>query len=150
MPVPYVNIAILGQWTWMLFVAAVVILITTTLRRVPDQQATTKGERSKRYLVVRIGNIPPDKSREALEKHLKSSIAQDPILQKTTDTTGRLTLVRMNRDSTCATVTFRTSITEDELIRSLYRASEGQSYEYDCNFHGITPLYEHESIVNFE
>ncbi|RYP39571.1 hypothetical protein DL767_002119 [Monosporascus sp. MG133] len=144
------NTAILGEWAWPLLLAAVVILITVISRNPFFWKAPAQKQTSQRHLTLRIDEVPSDKSREALKNDLRSISTRDSGLEETINTLNRLTLVRRNKHSACATASFRTSIPEDVLLGRLQYASEGLPYKYDCKFYGITPLYEDETSAKVD
>ncbi|ERF76578.1 hypothetical protein EPUS_05851 [Endocarpon pusillum Z07020] len=96
----------------------------------------------KRFLTLRIDEVPIDKSREALEHDLKSVVERDPGLKEDSITIMQHSLVRRDQKMACATATFRTSIPANEVIRKLHQARSSLPYRFDVKFHGITPLYE--------
>ncbi|RYP53591.1 hypothetical protein DL768_001455 [Monosporascus sp. mg162] len=144
------NTFIPGEWTWPLLVAPVVILITAMSRNALFRRAPTQKDKPQRHLTLRIDDVPSDKSREALKNDLRSIATRDSGLQETINTLSRLTLVRRNEHSACATASFRTSIPEDVLLGRLRCAGEGLPYRYDCKFYGITPLYEDETSTKVD
>ncbi|KAI0437727.1 hypothetical protein F4803DRAFT_570483 [Xylaria telfairii] len=88
------------------------------------------NQRPKRYLTLRVNQVPLDSTRESFENTLKSIATPNPVLYEAVNTLSHVTLVRMNKHSACATVTVHTSLSNDEL--------------FDSDFYGITPLYDHE------
>ena len=109
----------------------------------PIQQTPIQTKRPERYLTLRIDEIPingsdtSDKALDLLRHELKEMFAKDPDLR---DSVCSISLASRDSSCACATVTFHTSIPETELIGRLQRV-ESRTYQYDFNFHGITPLY---------
>ncbi|KAI8950509.1 hypothetical protein F4801DRAFT_343355 [Xylaria longipes] len=108
----------------------------------PIPQPNTKP---KRCLTLRINQVPLDLAHESFENDLKSIAIQDFVLHEAVNTLNHLTLVRMNKHSSCATATFHTSLSNDELVRRIQIASDSRPYKFDSDFYGITPIYDHEN-----
>ncbi|KAI8626567.1 ankyrin repeat-containing protein [Xylariaceae sp. FL1651] len=110
-------------------------------------QALNLSDSRRRYLTLRINDVHVSSSREAFAGDLKSIIAADLILKKNIKTLSNVSLVRTNKRSACGTATFHTSLPDQELVQRLQGASKGKEhpYTFDCDFYGITPLYEHET-----
>jgi hypothetical protein len=96
----------------------------------------------KRLFTLRIGEIPIDKSREAFERDLRSIVDRDPDLKEDSITIMQHLLVRRNQRMACATATFHTSISANEVIRKPSKAGTSFPYRFDIKFYSITPLYE--------
>ncbi|KAK1977851.1 hypothetical protein LZ30DRAFT_243022 [Colletotrichum cereale] len=143
--------SILDEPAWALFIAAILALVTLISYPLIVRQSHAPVEQvgPKRDLAVRIDDVPVDKSCEALRDDLRSITAQDLGMKATIDTVGRLSLVRRDKDYACATATISTSIPGAELLKRLNCASKGLAlpYRFDCEFYGITPLYESEDGV---
>jgi hypothetical protein len=93
-------------------------------------------------LTLRIDEVPTDKSHEALEHDLKSILEQDPGLKEDSIIIIQHFLVARDQTMACATATFCTSISANEVIRKLHLAKTNLPYRFDVKFYGITPLYE--------
>ncbi|KAI1113364.1 hypothetical protein F5Y14DRAFT_213264 [Nemania sp. NC0429] len=106
-------------------------------------------EKTKHYLTLRINKIPANYTRKRLKRELNTIAAFDSVLQKTIRTLSRISLVKINESSACGTATFHTSLPGEVLARRLQGASRdtGYHYEFDCEFNGITPLYEHRTAA---
>ncbi|KAF9879711.1 hypothetical protein CkaCkLH20_02522 [Colletotrichum karsti] len=101
-----------------------------------------KPRRERKSIVVRIQEIPIEKSKEGLQNDLMSLASKDPELETTVKGVERLTFARVNKHDARATAIFPTTLPQSELLRRLKEASyeSSMSYEFDCDFYGITPL----------
>ncbi|KAL7770063.1 hypothetical protein ACKLNR_001447 [Fusarium oxysporum f. sp. zingiberi] len=117
----------------------IVVLLTAILfcktAKKPLQPPTIK------CLTLRINDIPADKA-DNLDHNLKAIIEQDPTLRTVAATPVRRSLAPKDKQSVCATISIRTSLSANELSDRLRRVSNGYPYRYSSKFDGITPLYE--------
>jgi hypothetical protein len=120
------------------FIGALVALVIAHFWRPPK----TKTSTIKRPLTLRIDEVPVNKLPETLECDIKSIVEGDPDLKAASITIERHFLVARDQKIACATATFYTSISADELISKLDRVRASHPYRFDVKFHGITPLYE--------
>lgn len=109
--------------------------------------ATPKKKEKLKFLTLRIDEIPPDHTKETLENELRSilqSITEaDADLRQAIDLTVIVhSLERRTEDRLCSTTTFCTSISAIKLVAELRKAGQKYRYDYNCDFSGITPLYE--------
>ncbi|KAI0455693.1 hypothetical protein F5B21DRAFT_178737 [Xylaria acuta] len=143
--------AILGEAAWPILMATATILATGIFRYFFSKRTSREDEKPEeepgRHLTLRIHDVQVGWSREDFEEDLRSIIAADLTLKETIKTLSSVTLVRMNKHSACGTATFHTSLSDHELVQQLRGASKGKEhpYKFDCEFYGITPLYEHET-----
>ncbi|KAF5675926.1 ankyrin repeat-containing protein [Fusarium denticulatum] len=113
----------------------------TLTRRVDDTPTETLAPKTKKSLTLCINEIPADHI-EKLDRNLES------ILGKILDPRGdanpmvRRSLVSHGKDSLCATVSIKTSLSADDLSAQLCQAGQAHPYKYTCKFTGVTPLYE--------
>ncbi|KAI1073352.1 hypothetical protein F5B20DRAFT_567330 [Whalleya microplaca] len=140
-------------WAWPFLLSAAVALFTVVLFR-PLFAKLSKLEqeinlhtgkvtlKSKRELSIRISEVPAGTSLDTLSNNLKSTVVEDPALGEILDTLVVRSVIPIRTHIACATVTVRTSVHEDEVIRRLKEASKKVPYRYDCEFYDITPLYE--------
>lgn len=106
-------------------------------------------QRPNKPLTLRILEVPIDTTREQLKVNLESIISSDSGLRD--KVTLRLhSLVRRDRMSSCATVTFHASVSKVDLIKRLRQTSLDYPYKFDLDFYGITPVYEDPSGANVE
>ncbi|KAI1825244.1 hypothetical protein F4861DRAFT_538149 [Xylaria intraflava] len=140
--------AILRRATWLVVIAIAVIAVASfqyfsILRK--DKKTKAKP---KRHLTLRVNDVPAAWTRERFEDDLRSISLSDPALEETIKTLSRVSLIRSNENNACGTVTFYTSLSNQGLLQRLQAASntgKERPYKFDYTFHGITPLYEHES-----
>ncbi|VTT58628.1 unnamed protein product, partial [Fusarium fujikuroi] len=113
----------------------------TPTRRVDDTPAETSAPKTKKSLTLRIDEIPADHV-DNLDRNLKS--IHDKVVDLQGDANPMIcrSLVSHGKDSLCATVSIKTSLSADDLSAQLRRAGNSYPYNYTCKFEGITPLYE--------
>ncbi|KAM7210732.1 hypothetical protein V8F06_013894, partial [Rhypophila decipiens] len=127
------NLLLAFPFLTTIFIAITVPLCYRLSRRSPPKPPTPKPPTPKR-LPVRITNIPPDTSRENVERQLRSIAVETHVI---TDASV-YHLVPTNRGTVCTTATVCTSSSENELLQRLH---EALPYSFDCHFYGITSLY---------
>ena len=133
----------LQDYTWPIIVTLISALSAALylhLSRVkPSQERAlpqeAKPPKAKRSISLRICGIPASVFFDEIEEQLKtiddvSVVRWHPLL-------------RMDKQSRCTIVDIKTALPETELLRQLNTTSE-QSYTYDCDFYGITPLSQDE------
>ncbi len=82
----------------------------------------------------------PARHYEALKDDLKSMIERNQDLKDGVTMIDHHFLVQRDQNIACATATFHTSISANELVKKLNRARDGHRYHFDVNFQNITPL----------
>lgn len=112
---------------------------------------STEDKRPLRELTLRIDDVPAQIPQALLEKNLKS-VTDLPVddLRSALDGLIVRSLVRRDDRFSCATVTVTTSLPEERFLKALKEClkSRGFLYRCDCNFYGITPLYECQGSAN--
>lgn len=112
---------------------------------------STEDKRPPKELTLRIDDVPAETPQALLEINLKS-ITDLPVddLRSALDGLIIRSLVRRDDRFSCATVTVTTSLPEERFLKALkeFLKSRGFLYRCDCNFYGITPLYEGEDSAN--
>lgn len=104
----------------------------------------------KASITLRIKEILIKMSSADLKRDLQSIVDQHPGLKEDCVTITQLTLIQMDQKIACATATFCTSFSAEELIRELKQAKAGFPYRFDVKFHGITPIYEAQGGADVE
>jgi hypothetical protein len=130
-----------------IFATASVVLLATilpqrSLRQPLKSPATQTPTR-------RVDEIPADHV-DNLDRNLKSIF--DKVLDLQGDANPMIcrSLVSHGKDSLCATVSIKTSLSADDLSAQLRRATNSYPYNYTCKFEGITPLYEDKNGADVE
>lgn len=113
---------------------------------------STEDKRPPKELTLRIDDVPAETPQALLEKNLKS-ITDRPVddLRSALDGLIIRSLVRRDNRFSCATVAITTSLPEERILKALQDClkSRGFLYRCDCNFYGITPLYEGEGNADY-
>lgn len=113
-------------------------------RKKKIQRGTTSLESWKilKQHTLRIDEIPSDKSHEALQGDLERLVENNPGLKEGVSRIVPHFLGRRHQNIACATATFHTSISADDLAKKMTEAGVYHPYRFDADFLGVTPLYE--------
>jgi hypothetical protein len=138
-------------FTGALVALAVIIYCQSFFWRTHKKSSPKKGVSTpKRFVTLRIEEIPIDTSSAALTDNLRSLVNQHLDLKEDRITIDQPSPIQRNQKIACATATFHTRVPADELIRKLHQAEARPSYRFDVKFHGITPLYEAQGGADVE
>lgn len=103
-----------------------------------------------RSLTLRVDQISSGTSRQDLQRQLDALLAGSSDLQDHLNSVVVRSMVARNNKYICASVTVRTQLPEIHLLHRLGQASEVYDYQWDCSFHGITPLHEDANGAYYE
>ena len=122
-----------------LFTIAIVMYYHVPFWRPSKNKKTLQSKRSS---TLRIEGVQIDKSSDDLQRDLMSIIEGDPVLKQDAITVETHSIVPRDQKEACATATFHTSISRNEMMKRLCKAGASLPYRFDDNFQGIRPLYQ--------
>ncbi|KAF9872960.1 ankyrin repeat domain-containing protein [Colletotrichum karsti] len=132
-------------------VAVLISRLLITQRSNKQLNDSPKDKPRPRDFTFRVDEIPAGTSRSVLETNLRTLQATAlPILKDALGTLEIRSLATRDAHFACATATITTPLSEADLFRSLHKAlrAVGLPYRCDCNFLGITPLYDSEASAD--
>ena len=119
-----------------------VIIATCYLMLLLRPSKKRKAIKPKKPLTLRIEGIHIDKSRDDLRHDLMSIVECNSVLKQDAITIKTHAIVPRDQRKACATATFHTSMSKNEMMRRLCEASASTQYRFDDGYQGITPLYD--------
>lgn len=135
------------------FPQLIIIIIISLFVFVPRRRTSgpVKSKVIKPY-AVRVECIPLGYPHETLQNELENIVNGDLDLKNGVESISHHFLSQKDQRFACATATFFTSLSSDELITKLSKASSSLSlgYCFDIDFFGITPLYDSFQVDDIE
>lgn len=104
-------------------------------------EVSTPKEPKTKSLTIRIDDIPNDQADE-LETNLTSIVKEDALLHQAVARLTPRSVVPWDDEVACATVTFETSLSAEDLVNRLQQIGDDYPYTYSHTFDGFTPLYQ--------
>ncbi|CAG2011585.1 unnamed protein product [Fusarium graminearum] len=95
---------------------------------------------------IRISEIPIGMSKQSVLAELKKLVGEDSELKTILNKVdlSRCTLVRKTRHHASSTLQVHSSLSPNTIVNELGKHGPLGRFKFDCEFHGITPLFEND------
>lgn len=101
---------------------------------------------------IRISEIPIGMSKQSVLAELKKLVGEDSELKTILNKVdlSRCTLVRKTRHHASSTLQVHSSLSPNTIVNELGKHGPLGRFKFDCEFHGITPLFENDGDAKVE